>query len=300
MSASRAISHQVKRVSSMSHEKASLPFGNRIALRDGHSIPQLGFGVYEMSGRQCKDAVRHALESGYRSIDSAEWYGNEQETGEAILEFLAKESLDRSDIFYTSKLRRNSSYDQAQKAIRNSVKACGLGYIDLYLLHSPYPDAHSRSESWRACEEAVDAGLVRSIGVSNFGTRHLQELMTHELPVINQIDIHPFMTRNADVAFCEKHGIKVEAWGPLARGERMDDPTLLAIAKKYGKSVAQCMLRWSLQRGFICIPKSVNPVRMKENRDVFDFRLSDKDMEIMTQLDEYFVTDWDPIGDVHV
>ena len=290
---------------------ARLPFGELIRLSDGHQIPQLGFGVYEMSGRECLRCVKDALSAGYRSIDSAEWYGNEVETGRAMRDFMesSRGTVVRSDLYYTSKLQSNGTYEHAARAIRKSVEACGLGYIDLYLLHSPYPDKKSRLESWRACEDAQEAGLVRSIGVSNFGVRHLKELMQHEgsggtrsrrMPVVNQIDVHPFMTRSAEVDFCREQGIAVEAWGPLVRGERMRDATLLEIARARGKTVAQCLLRWSIQRGFICIPKSVKVDRIRENCKIFDFELSEGEMRRMDGLDEYLVTDWDPIGDSRV
>lgn len=274
--------------------KKTLPFGKYITLSDGNKIPQLGFGVYEVSGSTCKQTVLAALKAGYRHIDSAEWYGNEKPCGQAILEFIAGSNgqIKREDIFFTTKLMSSSTYQHAQQAIRKSVKECGLGYLDMYLLHSPYPSKSARLESWKACEEAREAGLIHSIGVSNFGVRHLRELLDREGadPVVNQIDVHPFMTRSDDVLFNESNQISVEAWGPLARGEKMQDETLKNIAKTRGKSVAQCMIRWSLQRGFICIPKSVTPHRILENCDVFDFELTPQEVQRMNALDEYLVT----------
>lgn len=275
--------------------KNPLSFDSRISLRDGKSIPQLGFGVYEISGSQCRSAVKRALQAGIRHIDSAEWYGNELECGQAIREFIAASDgrVKREDVFYTSKLMTNSSLSHARKSIQKSLEVADLGYIDLYLLHSPYPDKTARLASWTACEEARKAGLIRSIGVSNFGERHLQELIDSQIdhmPVVNQIDVHPFMTRSKEVAFNQKHDIKVEAWGPLARAERMEDPTLVEMARRKGKSVAQIMIRWSLQMGFICIPKSTNPARIKANTDVYDFTLTEEEMQQMNSLDEYLVS----------
>ncbi|CCG81686.1 Putative uncharacterized protein [Taphrina deformans PYCC 5710] len=284
---------------------ASLPFGKRISLSDGKSIPQLGFGVYEMSGREARRAVREALDHGYRHIDSAAWYMNEKECGEAINDFIAASDglVKRADIYYTSKLRSNSTYEQAVKAIKKSVSECGLGYLDLYLIHSPYPNRAARLASWKAMEEAVEQGLVKSIGVSNYGTRHIDELLASRpaiRPVINQIDVHPFMARAEDVKYNQDRQIVVEAWGPLARGMRMNDETMVRIAEGHGKSVAQVLIRYSLQRGCVCIPKSVTTSRIMENKEVFDFTLSDQEMDTLNALDEGLVTDWDPIGDSSV
>lgn len=269
----------------------ALPFGKTIVLSNGRTIPQLGFGVYEISGAQCKRAVTQALEAGYRHIDSADWYGNESACGQAIRDFISASNgkVAREDIYFTSKLKSNSTTDHARKAIQKSVDVSGLGYLDLYLVHGPYPDKRSRLASWTALE----AGVLKSIGVSNYGRRHLQELMDSKpkyLPAVNQIDVHPCMTRDEEVAFNESHGIKVEAWGPLARAERMNDPKLLDIAQSKGKTAAQVLIRWSLQRGFICIPKSITPSRIKENTNVFDFELSVNDMEQLNGLDEYLVS----------
>lgn len=284
-------------------ELPPLPFGAYVRLRDGHSLPQLGFGVYEVSGRACRDAVSCALESGYRLIDSAEWYGNEAECGATIRAFCEASKTPREQVYFTTKLMSSSTYAHARAAIDASLRKAGVE-IDLYLLHSPYPSKGARLESWRALVDAQRAGLVRSIGVSNWGRRHLEELKAAfpdgPMPSVNQIDVHPFMTRAAEVAYNAAQGIAVEAWGPLARGERMQHPRLLEVAKKHGKTAAQVLVRWSLQHGYICIPKSVKRARIEENRDVFDFTLDEGDMRRLDELDEYLVTDWDPIGDSSV
>ena len=270
-----------------------------IKLSNGNTIPSLGLGVYQTRGKPCRDAVLHALKVGYRLIDSAEWYGNEKECGQAINEFIQQGSVKRADIFYTTKLQTCSTYEHAKSSIQQSLKACNLGYIDLYLIHSPYPNKQARLESWRAMQDAYNSGLIRNLGVSNYGIRHVQELLDSKpeiMPVVNQIDLHPFMTREADVKFNVDHGITLEAWGPLVRGERMTHPTIQKLARAHKKSPAQILISWSLQKGFICIPKSVKPHRIEENRDI-NFTLSNAEIEELSKLDEYLVTDWDPIGD---
>ena len=280
-----------------------LPFGDYITLNDGHALSRLGFGVYEVSGRQCVTAVKTALETGYRLIDSAEWYGNESECGSAIRSYCDATGLPRDHVYYTTKLMSSSTYDHARAALRRSREASGIE-IDLYLIHSPYPGKQARLETWRALVDAQREGEVKSIGVSNWGQRHIDELQAAfpqgPLPAVNQIDLHPFMTRTAEVAHNRTRGIALEAWGPLARGEKMTHPTLVGVAKKYNKTVAQVLVKWSLQHDYICIPKSVNPGRIRENCDVFDFELSQEDMSGLDALDEYYVTDWDPIGDRRV
>ena len=220
-------------------------------LSNGIRIPCIGFGVYEIDGRECVDAVYTALKNGYRLIDSAEWYENEKETGDAIRQFMVDTKTPREEIYYTTKLKVNSTYDHARKAIRKSLKQSGLDYIDLYLIHGPYPNREARLASWKAMTEAVEEGILKSIGVSNYAERHLDELLSTKpkvKPVINQIDLHPFMTRESLVQYHKKHGIQLEAWGPLARGMRFSNQKLKTIATKYNKSAAQILLRWSLQK----------------------------------------------------
>lgn len=275
----------------------------RLPLQNGLSIPQIHLGVYLMSGREARQAVKHALASGYRAIDSAQMYHNEAECGKAIREFLEDKSLNnqglkREDIFFTSKLASNTDYARARSAIKKSVETCGLGYIDLFLLHSPYGGKTSRLASWMAVEDAVKEGEVKVAGVSNFGVKHLEELIASKpeiMPAVNQIEVHPFNTRSSITDFCQKNGILVEAYAPLARALRMKHPTITQLSTKYHCTPAQLMVRWSLQHGFIPLPKSVSKERIVANGQIDFFEIDKADMETMDSLDEYLVTDWDPV-----
>ncbi|EMD31285.1 hypothetical protein CERSUDRAFT_89142 [Gelatoporia subvermispora B] len=269
-----------------------------VKLRDNNELPVIGFGTYEMDGKEAYSAVRWALEAGYRLIDSAEWYYNERECGRAISDFCSSTNTPRSSIFYTTKLRDNSGYAATKASITKSLKACGLGYIDLYLLHSPLGGPSKRGESWRAVLEAKQDGSLRSVGVSNFGVRHLKEMIDAgvELPVLNQIDLHPFMTRTDIVALCRENGIALEAWGPLARGYRFKHPSVVELSNKYHKDPAQILIRYSLQKGYIPIPKSSSKERIESNLQVFDWELEDADVAHLDTLNEDLVTDWDPTG----
>ncbi|KAI0749322.1 Aldo/keto reductase [Daedaleopsis nitida] len=274
----------------------ALTLDSKLKLRDGNEIPLLGFGTYEMEGQEAYQAVRWALEAGYRHIDSAEWYENERECGQAILDFCKETGTPRATIFYTTKLKENKGYAHAKAALEKSLDVCGLGYIDLYLIHSPIGGAESRAANWKALKEAKAEGLVRSIGVSTYGLKHLQEMVAAggELSVINQIDLHPFMTRTEIVTFCKAHGIALEAWAPLVRGLRFKHPKIVALAQKYSKEPAQVLLRYSLQKGYVAIPKSSSKTRLESNLRLFDFELTDQEMTELDALDEYLVTDWDP------
>ncbi|WOO82950.1 putative oxidoreductasec [Vanrija pseudolonga] len=267
---------------------------HRLKMRDGHTIPQFGLGVYDMSSKETYAAVRAALAAGYKHVDTAEWYYNEADVGRALADHLKDTGAQRSDYFITSKLMRNRSYAAALSDLRASLGRAGLDYFDLYLLHSPIGGAATRKEVWRALVDARSEGLVRSVGVSNFGVKHLDE-MQGELPAVNQVDLHPWMRHEDIVAACEARGILLEAWAPLARGIKFDDPALVAIAKKHGRDKAQILLRWGLQHGFIVIPKSVSPARIASNANVLDFALDDADMQALDALDEYLVTDWDVV-----
>lgn len=237
-----------------------------------------------------------ALEAGYRHIDSAAWYYNEKEVGKAILDFCEARKIPRSDIYFVTKLRSNDGYEASKKAIQKSLDACGLGYIDLYLVHGPLGGTRARMDSWKAILEAKSEGKLRNAGVSNYGIKHLQEMIEAdtELPAVNQIDLHPFMTRTKLVEFCRQNNIALEAWGPLARGFRFKHPVLVKLAKKYGKEVPQVLLRYSLQKGFIPLPKSVSKERIISNTLIYDFELTSDEVEELDDLDEYLVTDWDP------
>ena len=205
--------------------------------------------------------------------------------------------MKREDIFYTSKLASNSTYDVARKSIQQSVQRSHLGYIDLFLLHSPYGGKAHRLASWKAIEDAIEAGEVKTGGVSNFGVKHLEELLASNpriKPAVNQIEVHPWNRREDITSYCEKHGILVEAYAPLAKALRMKHPTTVALSHKYSCTPAQLLVRWSLQHGFIPLPKSANKTRIIENGDVGGFHIEGADMKALDSLDEYLVTDWDP------
>ncbi|KAI5203624.1 Aldo/keto reductase [Aureobasidium subglaciale] len=282
-------------------------------LNNGLSMPQIHLGVYLTSGNETTKATRWALEvslpsncspvgyAGYLAVDSAQMYHNERQVGNAITEFLKSSSngasLSREDIHYTSKLASNSDYNTARKSIKKSVQECGLGYIDLFLLHSPYGGKKARLESWRAVEDAIMDGEVKIGGVSNYGVKHLQELLDSKpriAPAVNQIEVHPFNTRNDITSFCQKNDIMVEAYAPLARALRMKHPVIVELSKKYGCNPGQLLVRWSVQHGYVPLPKSVKKERIVQNGDIGGFEIEADDMKKMDGLDEYLVTDWDP------
>ncbi|KAK3633388.1 hypothetical protein LTR56_015802 [Elasticomyces elasticus] len=272
---------------------------SRIQLNNGLSMPRLHLGVYLMSGSEASSAVKHALEAGYRAVDSAQMYRNEKQVGKSISEYLkAHPEVKREDIHYTTKLASNSDYSRARKSISQSVKECGLGYIDLFLLHSPYGGKQARLDSWRAVEDAIKDGEVKIGGVSNYGEKHIEELLASNpkmKPAVNQIEVHPFNTRTNLTAYCQEKDIVVEAYAPLARALRMKHPTIVSLAKKYKCTPGQLMVRWSLQHGYVPLPKSIRQERIVENSQIGQFAISDEDVEAMDALDEVLVTDWDPL-----
>ncbi|KIY43822.1 Aldo/keto reductase [Fistulina hepatica ATCC 64428] len=253
-------------------------------------------GTYELESREAKQAVTWALEAGYRHIDSATWYYNERECGEAILEFCKATGTPRSEIFFTTKLMHNNGYENVKKAIQKSLDVCGLGYIDLYLIHGPWGGPQARKEAWEAICDAQKEGKLKSIGISTFGLRHMQELIATGLPVpaVHQIDLHPFQTHTEIVKFSKKHGMTMEAWAPLVRCMRFKHPEIQKLARKYGKEPAQILLRYSLQKGYVPIPKSSKKARIVSNTQVFDFELSEEEIQVLDGLDEGLATDWDP------
>ncbi|KAF4636352.1 hypothetical protein G7Y89_g1724 [Cudoniella acicularis] len=277
---------------------ATNALGSTIKLNNGVQMPRLHLGVYMTSGRECSSAVTHALQAGYRAIDSAEWYANEEEVGSSINKFLSsQDQTKREDLWFTTKLKSNVGYDDTRRKIKQSLKECGLGYIDLYLLHSPYGGKSRRLECWRAVEEAISEGEVRCGGVSNFGVKHLQELLDSKakiVPAVNQVEVHPFNTRKDITQFCHEHDIVVEAYAPLARALRTRHPTIVELSKKYKCSWAQLMVKWSLQHGYVPLPKSVKKDRIVSNAAVDSFEIEESDMNVLDGLDEVLVTDWDP------
>lgn len=273
---------------------SSRPVSTRtIRLNDGRSMPLLGLGVYQAGRTETREACLHAFRSGYRHVDTASAYGNEREVGEAV----RASGLPREELWITTKLwNSDQGYAKAKAACRESARKLDIGAIDLYLIHWPVKGA--RLESWKALCELREEGVVRSIGVSNFTIEHLEELMRESgvVPAVNQVELSPFLAQPEPVAFCKRHGIAVQAYSPLTRGEKLGDRTLEAIAKKHGRTPAQVILRWAVQQDITVLPKSVRPARIEENGRLFDFRLDESDMQALASLDEEFRTCWDPSG----
>ncbi|KAK9450637.1 NADP-dependent oxidoreductase domain-containing protein [Limtongia smithiae] len=274
----------------------ALTLQSRVKLSSGYEMPVLGFGVYMSFGEEVINAVYHALKVGYRHIDSATLYENEREVGVAIKKWIHDTGGKREDVYFTTKVwDTDQGYNNTKKAINWSLRECDLGYIDLYLIHSPNPGKQLRKETWLAMEEAVRDGKIRSIGVSNYGIKHLKELMTYATikPTVNQLEVHPFLTRKELVEYCQANDIVVEAFCPITRGLKFKDQRVQALVNKYKRTPAQILLRWSLQRGMVPLPKSSTPKRIEENAKVFDFAIDPVDMESL-MTNEYFIVDWDP------
>lgn len=252
-----------------------------VKLNCGIEMPRLGFGVYK-SGEMTYQAVLAALQAGYRLIDTAAYYGNEVQVGKAVREC----GIPREEIFVTTKMWNNDQRDGRQEdAFHESLARLKLEYIDLYLIHWPVPGCFV--DTWKYMEDFVSSGKVRAIGVSNFLSHHLEELLASSgtVPAVNQFERHPFLTRDGLVSYCKGLGIVPQAWSPLGRGAVLESRTIKEIAKRHKKSVAQTVLRWDYQQGVAAIPKSITPQRIKENADIFDFELSDDEMEMISDLD---------------
>ena len=256
----------------------------KVILNNGIEMPILGFGVYQITDTaQCEQAVRDALDVGYRLIDTAQAYGNEIAVGAAI----RGGGVPRDELFITTKLWiQDVSHDNALRAFDRSLARLGLDYLDLYLIHQPYGDVHG---AWRAMQELHRAGRVRAIGVSNFAPDRLADLIAFNeiVPAVNQVETHPFCQQQDAAHFMQEVGVQIESWGPFAEGRNnlFSNEVLLALAGKHGKSVAQIVLRWLIQRNVVAIPKSVRKDRMAENFAVFDFELGDEDMVLIAGLD---------------
>ncbi|WP_030487154.1 aldo/keto reductase [Micromonospora chokoriensis] len=258
-----------------------------ITLNDGTTIPQLGFGVFQIEPKDTVAAVTTALEVGYRHIDTAQMYGNEAEVGEAV----RVSGLDRSAVYVTSKLSNAfHAPDDARKAFDSTLAALKMDYIDLFLIHWPLPTLYDGdyASTWKVLEEIQRDGRARSIGVSNFQVSHLERLAaeTSVVPAVNQIEAHPYFTNDEVRAYGREHNILTEAWSPIAQGKVLNDPTVVDIAQQLDRSPAQVVLRWHVQRGDIIFPKSTTPKRVEENTRIFDFSLDDAAMERITELNK--------------
>ena len=254
-----------------------------IKLNNGVEIPQLGFGTFQIQPAETRTATLEALKVGYRHIDTAEMYGNEREVGEAVRD----SGLDRADVFVTSKLNNGfHDHDKALAAFDRSLAAMKFDYMDLFLIHWPLPAIGDFVDTWKTLDEIYKTGRVRAIGVSNFQTHHIDRLAaeTETVPAVNQIEIHPYFVQDDLRVFDRAHGIATEAWSPIAQGQCLDDPAIVAIARRLGRTPAQVTLRWHIQRGEIVFPKSTHPGRIAENFAIFDFELSPAEMASITAL----------------
>jgi 2,5-diketo-D-gluconate reductase A len=257
-----------------------------ISLNDGNSIPQLGFGVFQIEPGETADAVKTALEVGYRHIDTAEMYRNERGVGEGI----RAAGIGRADVFITSKL--NNSYhepDEARRAFDRTLDELGTDHVDLFLIHWPLPTLYDGDfvSTWKVLEEFKSDGRARSIGLSNFQPDHMQRLAAEcdVAPAVDQIELHPYFQNHDAVAYCDEHDIRIEAWSPIAQGDVLDDPVVNEIASAVDRSAAQVVLRWHVQKDYIVFPKSTTPARIEENFKLFDFELDDAQMQAIAELD---------------
>jgi len=263
-------------------------------LVDGNTIPQLGLGVYKVENELAAPLVAHALENGYRLIDTASMYENEVGVGQGIRDSgLAREEVIVATKFWMDGL----GFENTLKEFDKSLKALNLDYLDLYLIHWPAPKRGLLYvDSWKAMEKLKNEGVIRSIGVCNFHTHHIDEILkvAEHVPVLNQVELHPWLTQEKVLEYDTSHKIVTQAWSPLARGKILEEPMLEALAKKHGKSVAQVVLRWHIQRGVAVIPKSNSKERIIENMNVFDFELSQEEISAITALNTNFRTGVDP------
>jgi diketogulonate reductase-like aldo/keto reductase len=267
----------------------NLAIDTRLALNDGNLIPRLGLGVWLIrKGAAAEAAVLAALEAGYRHIDTAWFYGNEESVGAAV----RASGIPRENVFVATKLW-NSEHDNPERSLDKSLRKLGFDYVDLYLIHYPVPE---RRRSWRVLEALRAKGKARSVGVSNFTVRHLTELLAESetVPAVNQVELHPYLYQRELLDFCAAKGIAVEAYSPLTHGKRLKDRKLVAVASRYSKSPAQILIRWALQHGMVVIPKSADRRRIFENADVFDFEIAPEDMQLLDSFNEDLRTCWDP------
>ncbi|RYO29755.1 hypothetical protein AA0111_g5952 [Alternaria arborescens] len=282
---------------------AGLTINSQYAMLSGYKIPVLGYGVYQTPADVASEVVQHAIKVGYRHVDSAVAYRNEQPSAEGM----KKSGIPREELFFTTKIPpKDMSYENSKQHIDNTLNITGFDYVDLYLLHSPYGGKENRLGAWKALVEGVQDGKIRSIGVSNYGVHHLDELEAWIKETearegkgkggvisINQIELHPWLARPDIVNWCKQRGVLCEAYCPLVRATRNEDPLLKPLAEKYKKTPSQVLLRWSLQMGFVPLPKSVTKSRIEENAQIYDFELSAEDMKSL-DTGVYEVCAWDP------
>ena len=283
-------------VNGVSTGSATAPVDEYVELNDGNRIPQVALGVYKApNGQETEDAVTFALDAGYRHIDSAARYANEEACGRAINAWLKRTNTRREEVFVTSKLwDEDHGYERTWKALLDSLHKFGLDYLDLYLIHSPSDCDVKRYDSWRAMEDAQRARIVKSIGVSNFGESHMLQILEKGTvkPAVNQIEVHPFCPRQDLVDLCKINGVKIEAYSPLVRGNKLEDERIVAIAKTYNREPAQILLNWNaVHKGNVVLPKSMTPSRIRSNSQVFDFVLDAGDLATLDSMgEENYVT----------
>lgn len=264
---------------------------SEVVLNNGTKMPILGLGVYQIAPSTALPVFQWALSLGYRLFDTASLYGNEEEVGKTI----RNSSIPRNEFFITTKLwNEDHGTEKAVQAFERSLEQTGLDYIDLYLIHWPVTDL--RLDTWRVLESLLDTERVKAIGVSNYMIPHLEELIQecNITPAVNQVEFHPWLFQKDLLNYCEKNSIQLEAYSPLVKGKKLDEPVLINIAAKHAKTTAQVLIRWCIEHDVVVIPKSDNQKHLRENIDVFDFKLSADDMQILDNLEQGFVVSWDP------
>lgn len=261
-------------------------------LNDGTKIPLIGLGVYQAAAEETLASVKTALSLGYRHVDTAQLYGNEAEVARAVKE----SGIPREEVWITTKVWRSSfGYQKTLDSLEKSLQKMKLGYVDLLLLHCP-PSPDIRAETWKAMEKIKEEGKAKSIGVSNYGIHHLEEMKSYArvMPSVNQIELSPYLTRTALVDYCKQNDIVLEAYSPLTKGEKLADSKLVALSKKYSVTPAQLLIRWGIEHDFVTLPKSVTPERISQNANVFGFKISKEDLDAMDSWNQNLVTGWDP------
>ncbi len=266
---------------------------DRVKLNNGVTMPKLGFGLFKVPPGQTEESIAYAIEAGYRSLDTAAFYENEAETGRAV----KKSGIPRSEFFITTKLwNGDHGYDKAMRAFDKSIQLLDMDYVDLYLIHWPGQNDKRRHETWRALEKIYADGRAKAIGVSNFNIPHLDKLIdvSDTMPAVNQVELHPWYSHRPLREYCAEKDIVVEAWGPILRGRLDQEPGILPVAEKHGRTPAQVVLRWHWQNGVVAIPKSVHRERIFENADIFNFALDEEDMAAIDALNRDVRTASDP------